>query len=524
MSIGTVLGNIAVGLFTNALGDAAKGSSKLQNIAHKLKYGETLDESRLRNHDLQRAVVRSYLRSIAEVHQLCITTLENQPGEYKDGFGTDIYKDTIKKIEKEINKLESMPDFEVPIHFDHLKFLLIPNNAYKDAILDINKLLVSNVPIKYTIDSIVFKDKLQNHVFDLMCKYFCYEIKFTKEVEKLFMAQFSVLQTMEEAEFREAILTHINQLSNKAQTDIKVVRENSEKILSSLSEFRDEFREKTKTLEEIKAHIQKTTMYTLTLSHMDGVILDSEDDFITTLLDLREEAKNHKMSTQCYEFISTVSFEVYLDSEIEVDREIRKLETTKKEGGSWDQEERQRYHDFKKTHALLKAKKQRIQKQILTFIHAVTSSSASLSMGLVDFGHLFTLSELSQNIIKRIIKRELTNEDRFPYCSSGHEKVSFINDQYMSFSVFLPEKVFQKLTDEYYIADIKDSQLLELILPVFTRHLVDRFDANINYRSAKGFALMGNWIISHPLRNADFDKQRDEIFKKFASHLNKTQD
>ncbi|WP_337134399.1 hypothetical protein [Priestia megaterium] len=516
MSIGGVLSNIAVGLFTNALGDVAKSNSKAQNAVHKLLHGETLEQRRLRNPHIQQAVVRAYLRSITEVYQLCIFTLENQPGEYSDDIGINVYKDSMKKTENEISKLELLSQIEIPIQFTHLHFLLVPERTTKDVTLDLNNLLVSKIPVEYTLDSILFRDTLQRHIFDLMCKYFCYEITFTEEVEKIFMAQFSVVQALEETEFREIVLTHINELSNKAQTDIQVVRENSEKILSSL----DKINEKIEALKEIKKYIgstknqEKTPIYTLSLSHVNGTVLNDEDEFISTLFDLREEAKNYRMNTQCYEFINDVSFEVYLDSEAILHKEILELEAIKKTEGSWTQDQRQCYHRLKKQHALLKNRKQRIKKQILAFLHAITNSATSTSIGLLDYEVPFnTLSILSQNIIKRIIKRELTGEGGFPYLPSDYEKVSFVNDQYMSFSVLFSQNNFQKLTNEYYMTDIKDSQLLEIILPEFVRHLVDCLDTNPNYRNGKGFTLMGNWIISHPKFNAALKKQHEETIK-----------
>ncbi|USL34007.1 hypothetical protein [Priestia megaterium] len=72
MSIGGVLSNIAVGLFTNALGDVAKSNSKAQNAVHKLLHGETLETTSAAQPSYttgsSSSVFTFYYRSISIMH------------------------------------------------------------------------------------------------------------------------------------------------------------------------------------------------------------------------------------------------------------------------------------------------------------------------------------------------------------------------------------------------------------------------------------------------------------------------
>lgn len=106
---------------------------------------------------------------------------------------------------------------------------------------------------------------------------------------------------------------------------------------------------------------------------------------------------------------------------------------------------------------------------------------------------------MSINVTKKIVAQQLNKSEVCSNNRSKHEKVYFINDFFESFHVILSKKELKLFNEyDYFLADIKNSNLLEIILPRYIDNLTNCLTDEQNYKTAKNFALMSYWVIKHP--------------------------
>lgn len=533
----TFLLSVVSGLAANSIGAGIK-SEKYSDIVHRLMQGESLKEDRLRNHHLQKGVMRSYLQAVREIYFLCIQEKKNT-AEYNDEFSISIYKNQIKLIDKELKEIDKIKENEVPLVLEDLRYLILPEKTSDFNLAETNKLLIENMPVKYTIDSDLFKDKLRKYIFDLVSKYFAYEIKYNEEVKNIFLIQMSVLQSQQTENIKESSLIYIDKLVERVEeTKNEILVELGAVVIEDGERTRESFKLETskiidlvttthsETKELIEDFISKLSNENQSVTYFlkvtsDGFILDDEEELYDTLFDLREEAKYYKFSTQMYEYMNEVSFEVFLDVEAQLDLELRELDQQKL-AGNWTTKDRQRRQQLKSYKTKLNQKKTRMKNNILVFIYTVTHSSSSLTMNLLNFNEKnpneLDLSELSINVTKKIVAQQLNKSEVCSYNSSEHEKVYFVNDFFESFHVILSKKEFKLFNEyDYFLADIKNSNLLEIILPRYIDNLTYCLTGEQNYRTAKNPALMSYWVIKHPCFDRTLNEKMMETFKKTES-------
>ncbi|MRH41207.1 hypothetical protein GH741_00785 [Aquibacillus halophilus] len=518
-------------LAANSIGAGVK-SEKFRSILHRLNQGESLKEDRLRNHHLKRGVIRSYLKAIKEVNYQCIQEKENSL-EYDDEFSISFYKDQIIMINKEIKRLENINNYDIPMDFAHLGYLILPDKATESSLKETNRLLVNSLPNHFSVDSLLFRDKFEQNIFDLVSKYLAYEIKYNEEVRNIFMAQMSVLQSQQYENITASSLVYIdnlvqeidkinNQILKELETRIKedgektrdYLKQQSSVIKETITNNNDETKKLIENFISSLKDESPTATYSLKVTS-NGYILDDEDDLFDTIFDLREEARSYGLPNQIYDYMNEVSFDIYLDLEAQIYQKLGELDRIKR-SRNWTDKERQDRHQLKSRHTKLKKKKEEVKKNILAFVFTIAKGNASLSMGLLRANeqNLFQLelSDLSIEVVKNIVEQQLTGKGLHMVKLKGYEKVSFDNTPYEGFSVLLSEEQFGLLDEEhYFLTDINDPSLLKNILPQYIKNITQCLEINPKYREAIKFPMMGNWIIKHPDLNHDLTKKMFDL-------------
>ncbi|SDZ00045.1 hypothetical protein [Bacillus sp. 166amftsu] len=149
-------------------------------------------QQRFMNHDLQRAVVSSYYKSIIKIGEDCLEISTQQAGDDKEDIL--LLNEAVKSIKTEIGKkldaLKLDPNPELPItDYDDIKELIFHVDNLNDQNKKrINEELVRNA-LEFELPTILYKKLLEEHLFKYICSFFSLELKENEKVYRIFTAQ-----------------------------------------------------------------------------------------------------------------------------------------------------------------------------------------------------------------------------------------------------------------------------------------------------------------------------------------------
>ena len=215
--VGTIIGASVSGIIGNRADQAFVDLS--QNI--KNYFSEDL---RLKNHDLQKAVLRSYYAAVKDICEECLTIeKENQTAK-------EWLKDEIKFADECMENLDKHDILFNPIDdIDDIKLLI---STEGDKTETFRKLNARVIPEK--CDSNHYKKIVEKSFYQRVCGYFAYEIKTNEAVNNIFQSQILANVSIQTTQI-------INMLSNigasflpyltRIDEAVQVINKKSDKIL-----------------------------------------------------------------------------------------------------------------------------------------------------------------------------------------------------------------------------------------------------------------------------------------------------
>ncbi|MGE7609652.1 hypothetical protein ACQKML_24060 [Peribacillus frigoritolerans] len=149
-------------------------------------------EQRFMNHDLQRAVVRSYYKSIIKISEDCLEISNQQAGEYKENL--IIINEAVKSIRNEINKklsdlkLDPNPELPIPDYGDINALISNVSNLDETSKKQLKDELVKSA-LKFELPTALYEKLLNERLYDYICNFFSLELKENEKVYRIFTAQ-----------------------------------------------------------------------------------------------------------------------------------------------------------------------------------------------------------------------------------------------------------------------------------------------------------------------------------------------
>lgn len=176
--ISGVLGNRADAIFV----------SNLQNILERVKVNNLI------NHDMQKALNRSFLSALIKVCDICLIELKRESHLKKGDLtlrGQLKWVETKKTLlENELKAVEKAEYKEPTIEvLDEIKFLLIQGDSKSEAFQKIKTELIKRAEIKNDKAPECYKKYVEKNILSYMCDYFAYEIKTNQALSNILETQ-----------------------------------------------------------------------------------------------------------------------------------------------------------------------------------------------------------------------------------------------------------------------------------------------------------------------------------------------
>jgi hypothetical protein len=200
-ALGGLLANALSGIVGNQADRAV--AAAWRSIVDRLRKG-----GKPVNHDLQRAVLRSFILALRSICDDCLKELEAE----KNASAEDIrwLEEKRRSLEEELKGVEKMEYSELPSEvFDEIQLLLLPDGTLAQGRFQALKSALVRAAIGESEPPRCYKDKCEQSLFALMSAYFAEEIKHNQVVRNIFegklLAQIDV--RLQEQELKLDIIT-----------------------------------------------------------------------------------------------------------------------------------------------------------------------------------------------------------------------------------------------------------------------------------------------------------------------------
>jgi len=180
-ALGGLLANALSGIVGNRA-DAAV-TSAWQAIVGSLKKG-----GKLVNHDLQRAILRSFILALRTICDDCINELKAE----REVAPEDIrwLEEKRRSLDEELKRAEKAEYVEPPFQaFDEIQLLLLPDGSLAQERLQALKAALVRTAIGESEPPRCYKDKCDQLLFELMSAYFADQIKHNQAVRNVLEGQ-----------------------------------------------------------------------------------------------------------------------------------------------------------------------------------------------------------------------------------------------------------------------------------------------------------------------------------------------
>jgi hypothetical protein len=177
-ALGGLLANALSGIVGNQADRAVVAAWRI--IVERLRKG-----GRSVNHELQRAVLRSFILALRSICDDCLKELKAE----KNASAEDILwlKEKRRSLEKELKEVEKLEYSELPLEiFDEIQLLLRPDGTLAQERLQALKSALVRAAIGESEPPRCYKDKCNQSLFELMSAYFAEEIKHNQVVRNIF--------------------------------------------------------------------------------------------------------------------------------------------------------------------------------------------------------------------------------------------------------------------------------------------------------------------------------------------------
>ena len=166
----------------------AKFVSITKNISDKVQIGKII------NHDMQKALNRSFLLSIISICDSCLGELKHESYLQKGNFKLSgqlrwletkkiSFEDELKKVEKTVY---GEPTVEL---LAEIKFLLIQGDPKSEAFQKIKTELIERAEISSDKAPECYKKSVEDNILSRMCNHFAYEIEKNQAISNILETQ-----------------------------------------------------------------------------------------------------------------------------------------------------------------------------------------------------------------------------------------------------------------------------------------------------------------------------------------------
>ena len=177
-ALGGLLANALSGIVGNQADRAVVAAWRI--IVERLRRG-----GRPVNHDLQRAVLRSFILALRGICDDCLRELKAE----KNASAEDIrwLEEKRRSLEEKLKKVEKLKYSKLPSEvFDEMQLLLLPDGTLAQERLQALKSALVRAAIGGSEPPRCYKDKCNQSLFELMSAYFSEEIKHNQVVRNIF--------------------------------------------------------------------------------------------------------------------------------------------------------------------------------------------------------------------------------------------------------------------------------------------------------------------------------------------------
>jgi len=140
------------------------------------------------NHDLKRAVVRSFILALNTICDDCINEMKAKKREYAE----DIHwlEEKRKSLNEELKQTDKAEDFEPSLEsFEEIELLVLPDGSIAHDRMNSVKAKLIDAATRDGVLTRCYKEKVEKELFELMCAYFAEEIKTNARVRNIFEGQ-----------------------------------------------------------------------------------------------------------------------------------------------------------------------------------------------------------------------------------------------------------------------------------------------------------------------------------------------
>jgi hypothetical protein len=220
------------------------------------KFNKKEAERKFQNHDLQRAVIRSYYNAVIRITDECLEQSIILTNEYRVNLKE--ISEAVKSIQKEIKtKLENLPDEKDPVllNFNETSLLLTPNTYInsEEQSKDVEKFLCTKTLNEFNIDTPLYKKLVIEKLYDYISRFFALAIKEEERVFKIFTTQLNIESKVQLNEIL---------LASSLIADLAVeTNENVKLILNMMLEFKSTFYSYSQDLNSTLMNSQESEAY-----------------------------------------------------------------------------------------------------------------------------------------------------------------------------------------------------------------------------------------------------------------------
>ncbi len=152
-----------------------------ESLRNKIKEG-----GEIVNHDLQRIILRSFIRSLKTICNKCLNDLENKGTKQH----IEWFEKKIKKLDKELKAVEKMAYVEIPTEtISEIELFILPNGLLnKEKVQDVRLKLIDMATKDEDVPD-CYKQKVKVTLFEWMCAYFADEYKNNDQARNIFDGQ-----------------------------------------------------------------------------------------------------------------------------------------------------------------------------------------------------------------------------------------------------------------------------------------------------------------------------------------------
>jgi len=288
MILGTILGDTVKAIIGN------RTDTLLMNSLGAIAKNFENTEKRLINHDLQKAVVRSFYLAKISVCKKCITE------EKGNTRAIDWLKDRIKEFKSIINKVNADKYIFLPFDdINDIKLLLTTENT---RIAD-QKTLIEYAK-EENCNSYLYNEYVESSFYERICCFFAFEIKHNSIVNNIFQSQLitnidiKLNQLIDTLSFNsDYLLPELKNIEKRIEENNQNIEKIYELMLSSFVDFGTELKEileKVNNLTELNSDIDRNTKFDI-----DQITLKVVNTFAIVYLYILFVNKNN--NDECFE-------------------------------------------------------------------------------------------------------------------------------------------------------------------------------------------------------------------------------